>query len=249
MIIGLGSGRCGTMTLSKILGLPHEAKLLPWDFDEERFARALKHAERNGGAVGCFWLNYVEPLLERYPKTKFICLKRDRDATVKSWVRHMKGHTRFRHESAWTTADGRRHVESKFPDYGDLSIPEAAAQYYDDYYGTSEKLADLHPESFRMFVAPDVFNKAKPQRKLLAFCGLRARRVRLGIRSNATPDPVRQELTNIIKEESWKLFRKGGADARMDVGKSARVRELSAIMAAREGKSPPEVVDVTIHAR
>jgi hypothetical protein len=60
MIIGLGTGRCGTGSLAEILGLNHETAVLPWNRDMTRFKSVWQGVRRVKGDVDSYWMPYVE---------------------------------------------------------------------------------------------------------------------------------------------------------------------------------------------
>jgi hypothetical protein len=128
--------------------------------------------EKSGGDVGCYWLNYAEPLIALHPATKFICLKRDRAKTVRSWARRMKGRMAFGIYIMYVDADGRMHAPSLFPDYSGLSMEEAAGCYWDEYYNRAEKLQERYPEQFRIYSMLSVLNDRKCLKEMFRFAGL-----------------------------------------------------------------------------
>lgn len=93
IIIGLGTGRCGTRSLTKLLnenGIPatHEKWRLVWKPDKERCLRVLKKMVDAGESdVGFYWLNYVDIVLSKYPSTKFVCFKREKEKVLESFSR------------------------------------------------------------------------------------------------------------------------------------------------------------------
>jgi len=92
LVIGLGTGRCGTRSLTKLLkewGIPasHEKYRLYWEPNKKILQRALGEMVSD---VGFYWLNYVDLVLEQYPDAKFVCLKRDKEKTVVSFARSFK---------------------------------------------------------------------------------------------------------------------------------------------------------------
>ena len=112
LIIGLGTGRCGTMSLSKLLNLQEGADVTHEKFhvgarfsEDDEFTYQLAYGFKPGkleytikqlsgreapivGDVAFYWVNYVGALLKYVPNARFICLKRDRDEVVESfWMR------------------------------------------------------------------------------------------------------------------------------------------------------------------
>lgn len=112
LIIGCGSGRCGTQSLAKLLNLQKGADVthekfhvgarfsedddftyqLAYELKPGKLEHTLKRfSEREApivGDVAFYWVNYVGALLKYKPDTRFICLKRDRNEVVESfWLR------------------------------------------------------------------------------------------------------------------------------------------------------------------
>lgn len=172
LVFGLGTGRCGTKTLASFLGLPHEGFHLPWIYQDDLFWEAVRRVELLRGDVGCYWLNYVEPLLELHPNSKFICLQRDREKTVRSWVRRMAGMQRFGIYVMYEDPSGLMHAPSMFPDYDGVSIEKAAGLYWDEYYRRARLLEERFRDQFRLFEMEAVFSNRRARKEMLRFAGL-----------------------------------------------------------------------------
>jgi hypothetical protein len=129
IVLGIGTGRCGTQALMTFLNLQkintlHESVLLPWDFDLVSLNSLLAKLTKEStvdypdvGDVNFSLLNYIEPLLksvygenaESGLESKYfclaendirvVCLRRDKAETVKSW---MNNHKNF---NFWSSAD------------------------------------------------------------------------------------------------------------------------------------------------
>lgn len=101
IILGMGTGRCGTLSLAEILnGQPNtqvtheEPPILPWDHEPnsgiiaKRFARMRRKRDAKFiGDIASFYLPYVEEIIKAEPDVRIVCLKRDKDAVVKSFCR------------------------------------------------------------------------------------------------------------------------------------------------------------------
>ena len=92
-VIGLGTGRCGTRSLARFLkenGLPmhHEHHKLRWFPKHEPKARIDGILDKlpTEMEVAFYWLMYVPLVIERYPNAKFICLERDKQLVIKSYM-------------------------------------------------------------------------------------------------------------------------------------------------------------------
>ena len=99
IILGIGSGRCGTLSLAHMLNrqpgvqVSHEERpRLPWKrlpgerVIRERFARMRRHGNRRIlGDVALFYLPYVEDAIVIEPSIRIVCLKRPREEVVQSF--------------------------------------------------------------------------------------------------------------------------------------------------------------------
>ena len=94
IIIGLGTGRCGTQTFAKMFDLPHE-KYSYKDLKSDVSPR---------------YIDYIK-YIDKRTEALFVCLKRDKDSTVNSFVRN------------------------------NIMNEEEASYYYDYYYTVVENLA------------------------------------------------------------------------------------------------------------
>jgi len=106
VILGLGSGRCGTKSLATLLNLQPGVEVshedfhshgrpfrLSYDYNPKNLALAFKALSlRDPPIVGdsaFYWINNVIPLLNHKPDVKCICLKRDKQSVIESyWARN-----------------------------------------------------------------------------------------------------------------------------------------------------------------
>lgn len=237
IVIGLGTGRCGTMSLADLLNGqrqsvcfhelnpgcmswsesygtvfsmlrdfkdilehgPHDRLAVDLTGDNNRPAleklRSLAAIDTIGD-VGFYYLPYVERILTDFPEIKFPCLKRDKAATVQSYVKKMEGRRRssFRYlfrkrplarnhfveedRSRWRR-DAR--WDKCYPKFVSDSLEDALGQYWDHYYQEADRLAALTPQ-LRVFATEDL-NTEEGQAELLEFCGIDEREF-LSVNSN-----------------------------------------------------------------
>jgi hypothetical protein len=99
IVFGIGSGRCGTLSLAQVLSrqpgvmVSHEdPPLLPWDREpgdyviRQRFARWRRSRQAAiVGDVASFYLPYVEDAIALEPAIRIVCLKRPREEVVQSF--------------------------------------------------------------------------------------------------------------------------------------------------------------------
>lgn len=201
LIVGLGSGRCGTMSLTRLLGMQqdchslHEPEpLLPWIVSE---AAAREHLDRLRRPVevvasaALFYLPYVE-WIERHagcPVT-FVCLRRNLRDTVTSFMQWTEGDRVPPPRNHWVNHDGTSWTHTKwdkcFPKYRADRKQWVITRYYNDYYEWAERLVAEKP-NFRIFPM-ETLNHRGRVRELLKFCGFNHPKVKAGIRVHHKPE-------------------------------------------------------------
>jgi len=146
------------------------------------------------GDIAYYYLNYVGELLGVDPDCRFICIKRDRQQTISSWLKkstiqrwpslwladrfkslltRTPFYTRYNY---WQVHDGSRWKkdpvwDSCFPKFEADSIEAAIGMYWDYYYLEADRLQTLYPENFRIFDIKDLSN-AEGQKRILSFVGV-----------------------------------------------------------------------------
>lgn len=206
VVLGMGTGRCGTHTLARLLNqqpdahVTHEQPpLLPWDrFSgrsgfRERLARWKRtRPQRLIGDVALFYLPYVEEAVSLEPAIRVVCLERPREEVVASFMKWVDtvhplptDHWAvvpppgWYHDPVWTRI---------FPQYKEPeSRAERIGRYWDEYHERAVGLSRRYPENVRIF-ATEALNTEEGVREVLAFAGIPADRqaVLTGLRVAAT---------------------------------------------------------------
>ena len=206
LVIGLGTGRCGTTTLSVLLeaqsdsrfihegAIDGERHLVPWGNDEAavtwlRALEARTAPARWFGDVGMYFLPSVEVILSEWPTARFIVLRRARAETVTSFLKKTEG------RNHWADHDGEGWmVDDKwdpcFPSYSPRPKEEALKAYWDEYYHEAEMLTDRYPDSIRIWNI-EVLNSVAGRKDILQFAGYSESQVVVedGYHANAENDP------------------------------------------------------------
>jgi hypothetical protein len=226
LIIGLGTGRCGTMSLANLINSQpssvcfHELNpsCMSWagsygtvysmlrDFEGilgggQRDHLTVDRTSSNNahsierlttiekvtslGDLGFYYLPYVERILRDFPDVRFPCLKRDREATVGSyikkmtvgWKRSSRDFFRMRPQvrNHFMVHDGVRWVFDRkwdkcYPKFEAESLEDAIGQYWDYYYQEATRLSEIDAR-VRIFDT-DAMNNKESQIEILAFCGI-----------------------------------------------------------------------------
>jgi len=177
IIIGMGTGRCGTVSLSKLLNsLPnsnvtHEKRpLLTWNFNRELLKTRIEDFDkREGQLIGDVahpYINYVEALIRYYKNIKFIVLKRDKEQTIQSFIR--KTSPRGLPPKAHFKRDNFYVFDKCFPLWPHLETEEAYRKYWDVYYKQIEDLESIYPDKIKTFNT-DVLNKREGLNQIYDF--------------------------------------------------------------------------------
>ncbi|MDQ7031611.1 MAG: galactosyltransferase-related protein [Desulfonauticus sp.] len=180
LIIGLGAERSNTVSLCKMLNqIPssffvHEGFMLPWYGKEKealfKLEKFLDSTEKKYvGDVGFYWLPYVECVLKQFPDAKFICLKRDKEETIKSFLKKTEG------RNHWIKHDGKKWKNDYiwdrcFPKYEVEDKEEALKLYWEEYYNRASYLEKKYPKNFRIFNIT-VLNSSESFMEILDFIG------------------------------------------------------------------------------
>lgn len=196
VVFGLGTGRCGTQSLSFLLNnqdgfdVSHELFRLSWKVDEKKFSLLTKRIKEYGhrndvtgrkvkvvGDVAFWYLPYVEYFLKEFPEAKFICLRRNILHVVRSFLLKVKKSNHWTHPAffwnkKWkmSTTPFKNNFDLCFPKYF-LPKVNAIYQYCEDYYYESERLEKEYPNNFKTFDV-SALSFETGQRKILNFIGI-----------------------------------------------------------------------------
>jgi hypothetical protein len=192
ILIGLGTGRCGTTSLASLLnsvrgcGVTHEEgdirANLSWDFSREGIEKALKKMEsRPQGVVGdvaFYYLPYVRYIAEARPDATFICLRRDREGTIESYMKKTEGRDHWRPESG----DANDNWDRMYPKFKAENKRVAIGMYWDFYYKTVDDLAraEIRIRTFKM----EELNEDAGVKSIMKFAGLEHDAAKVGLRHN-----------------------------------------------------------------
>lgn len=204
LVIGLGTGRCGTTSLTAFLNqqesiyMLHEGKYLrsdshdifQWSGDTSNVLSYLDSLLTQYstydfiGDVGMYFLNYTDSILEHYPQTKFVCMSRSQGEVVKSYMKWTHG------RNHWIAHDGTQWTldpvwDPAYPKF-DVNEKEVALQLYWQYYQERvEKLIVEYPDNVALMPLSE-FNTKEGKHRLLDFIDYQKERcVDITVRENA----------------------------------------------------------------
>lgn len=207
IVLGIGSGRCGTFSLARLLGMQpecvsthEEPPLLPWRREpgerviRARFARFRR--TRRGRLLAdsaSFYLPYVEDAIRLEPAIRVICLKRPREEVVRSFCRWLDSYAMPTNHWAERPAAGWFHDPKWtriFPQYDEPDREAGIRRYWDEYYERAGELADRYPENVRLFDMREALDTEAGVAELLTFAGIPAERqvVKVGLELNRSAE-------------------------------------------------------------
>ena len=189
LIIGLGTGRCGTHSLVDVLNaqdgvsVVHEDKpILHWDPTQEdsdviaRFQAKINLApDKIIGEVALFLLGYTPALLEAFPQARAVVLQRPRDEVIASFARWVRGSARHRrHMNHWQRGARRKRAlwDRAFPQFDAPTMEEAIGLYWDWYGRQVEDLMRTYPDRVRQWTMREALNDPSGQREMLQWLGV-----------------------------------------------------------------------------
>jgi hypothetical protein len=179
LIFGLGTGRCGTMSLATLLNdqqgcmISHELGGGPWlawepsiDDLDTFMDRIMNRTAPIVGDVSFYSLPYANILMDRYDDVRFVILKRDKEETIESYMRKTVGRNHFtsHNGSGW-----RLDIWDRcYPKFNVETKEEALSRYYDHYYELCQQL----PQDKCFWMQLPQLNDVGKCLEMLEFCGI-----------------------------------------------------------------------------
>ena len=185
LIIGIGTGRCGSSSLAQLLKEQHSNGFfshehpvrLKWGESDQRLDWHLQRLKILSGHFDYFgdvshwWLPHCEKLLSLYPNCKIVALQRSKSKTIQSFVNIKK--TKHGSINHWSSNDSSR-VQNAwdecYPTYPITKVDECLDAYWEDYYARVHALHEKFPTSIHI-VNTERLAEPEIQEKLLEFCG------------------------------------------------------------------------------
>lgn len=154
--IVFGTGRCGTTSLHKmlvncentsVLGEHSPYKVNWYKPDESKLqglARWFKRESNKGllpGSVARYWLPHISCLRKKVPELKLICLHRNKEDTVKSWMKWKAAPGKPPRDRL---RPGRRHMYDVFPIIDAHTIQQSYEFYWEMYEEWSRSIKNVY---------------------------------------------------------------------------------------------------------
>lgn len=185
VMIGLGTGRCGTNSLAALIALQpgaigtHErhGSDVAWVGGErevdavlDELAADLARGARLVGEVSFYYLPYVARIRARFPAARFVVLKRDRAATIESFMEKTADKSNHWAAKRWWQRGSRwDHCLPTYPE--PLDKRAAIGRYWDEYYAATDALERAEPATF-LTVRTEELGGEPCQRRILGFLGV-----------------------------------------------------------------------------
>ena len=162
-IIGLGTGRCGTYSLAKLLqnqglDVTHEDNWYPQDQD------FIYYGTDNKGDVGFYYLDSIGNLCSNYPDIKCIVLQRPKLEVIASWSKRSP-------YNYWSTSEYGGDVKGNyeyFPKYNAERL-EALGLYWETYKSKTHQLLNLFPDNIGIWDMHWALNTVSGMNSILDF--------------------------------------------------------------------------------
>jgi hypothetical protein len=190
LLIGIGADCCGTKLLAAVCAqqpstvVGHEARpLLPWDPKlaphsmRERFQALLdRDAEvARVGDAAHFYLPYVPEILDAFENVRVLCLKRDRNETIESylrWIIERRKGASVNHWSQDREAFDDDEWDACFPKYPMRDLADAIGRFWDEYYDRANELAHRFRDRVRVISMMRAIHDQGGQREILDWIGV-----------------------------------------------------------------------------
>lgn len=172
MFVGIGTGRCGSTSLSKILNQCRDVRCtheyhpyrVGWIDQKRRGAHYfLKEARGIFGDVAAYWLPHIT-WLRKHRDVKVIVIQRPKEEFVRSINRVWKGQNYFVRQHKF--GPGWDQVIRKTPG---SSLVESAGRYWEFYYQIAMKLEDT------LWLRTEDLNSDKSLKEVYDYLGIKDR--------------------------------------------------------------------------
>lgn len=134
------------------------------------------------GDIAFYYLRYTKIILNENADIKFLCIKRDKEATVKSYLKWSSNRTtkgplklirKRPNRNHWIEHDGTKWVKDAiwdkcYPKYDVQSKTEALRMFWEDYYEQASELEKTYPSNLKIFPI-EYLNRKEGQIKILSF--------------------------------------------------------------------------------
>ena len=218
LIISIGTGRCGSVSLSKFLSSQkstnflHEGrleshdirKLIKWENDDKSlfdWIDFLLKLDENRfiGDTGMYFLPYVEKIINKFPEVRIIVMERKKSEVVNSYVKKTIG------RNHWLNHNGDVwEIDTKwdpcFPKYNIIDKQKALEKYWEEYKLETSKLIKKYPKNVKKWTV-ESFNTTDGKNKILDFINYDLEReINKNFKHNTNLKSQKETILNKIKK-------------------------------------------------
>ena len=218
LIISIGTGRSGSVSLSQFLShqqkmrLLHEGKieekgirtLIKWENDTDQLFKWITYLSNFNsdeyfyGDTGMYYLPYIKLIIQKYPNVKIIGLVRDKESVVNSYLNKTEG------RNHWYNHNGKDWKKDEkwdpcFPKYNETNKKKALELYWEEYNETTKTLQTEFPEQIKMWTIGE-FNTENGKNEILDFTGYKLER---DISSDYKLNQIKQESFLEKLKKKW----------------------------------------------
>lgn len=218
LIISIGTGRCGSVSLSKFLSAQesisvlHEGrldshkirKLIKWGNDEKNLFEWLEFLlsldeNKFVGDTGMYYLPYVEQIIDKYPEVKIIAMERDKEEVVKSYIKKTTG------RNHWFDHDGKEWDKDDkwdpcYPKYDISNKEKALEKYWEDYKSQTDNLILKFPDKIKKWTIQSL-NTLNGKNEILNFLNYNLdRNINQEFKHNTKLKSEKENFLNKIKK-------------------------------------------------
>ena len=190
IIIGIGTGRCGTLTLSRLLNLQPAAHVthekqphLPWDMEDTKPIKAQladlhQRQERFKfvGDVAFYWLPYLSRLFREFTDIKVVGLWREKEGFIESSIARLPSPL----------------LEKSYPEYGAKDRREILGMFWEDY---NSQMFALEKKGQVKTFPMEMLNAEESQDVLFDYLGMKDHRHRYGRHNSSEREDNRPDAS------------------------------------------------------
>ena len=218
LIISIGTGRCGSVSLSKFLSSQkstnflHEGrleshdirKLIKWENDDKNlfdWIDFLLKLDENRfiGDTGMYFLPYVEKIINKFPEVRIIAMERKKSEVVNSYLKKTIG------RNHWLNHNGDVwEIDAKwdpcFPKYNIIDKQKALEKYWEEYKLETSKLIKKYPKNVKKWTV-ESFNTTDGKNEILDFINYDLEReINKNFKHNTNLKSQKETILNKIKK-------------------------------------------------
>ena len=219
LIISIGTGRCGSVSLSKFLSAQesinvlHEGRLdshnirrlIKWEDDEIKlfkwldFLLELDNQNTYIGDTGMYFLPYIEKIIDKYPEVKIIVMERDKNEVVKSYLKKTSGRNHwFKHNGQKWDLDNK--WDPCYPKYEIKDKEKALEKYWEEYKKQTDILIKKYPDNIRKWTTKSL-NTDEGKNQILDYLNFKyERKIKQEFRHNTKLKSQKESIINKIKK-------------------------------------------------